>query len=50
MGTIKGIPIGLSIIGRAHDDKKLLEVGHQWQGLYGPVPTPEYLTTAQEVP
>ena len=50
MGTIKGIPIGLSIIGRAHDDKKLLEVGHQWQGLYGPVPTPEYLTTAHEVP
>ena len=48
MGTVKSVPLGLSVIGTAGDDARVLAVGHQWQQLYGPVPVPRYLPSAND--
>ena len=48
MGTVKGIPLGLSFIASANEDSRLLRVGNIWQRLHGPAPTPTYLSSAND--
>jgi len=50
MGTINGVPVGLSIIAGANADQTVLAIGHQWQQLYGAVPEPKYTPSAETQP
>ena len=43
MGMVKGLPVGLSLIGTAWTDRSLLALGASVERLLGPVPGPRYL-------
>ena len=48
MGLVRGLPVGLSIIGPAWSDEAVLSVGAACERLLGPLPPPTYArTTAQ---
>jgi amidase len=48
MGLVKGLPVGLSVIGTAWSDGTVLSIGAGVERLLGPVPPPRYArTTAQ---
>ncbi|GEM_PF-5687276 len=38
----------LTLLEQACDDARVWAVGHQWQQLYGPVPVPGYLSSAND--
>jgi amidase len=40
MGLVKGLPVGLSVIGRAWSDAEVLALGAAMEHLLGPVPPP----------
>lgn len=42
MGMIEGLPIGLSFIGTAWDDGRVLAAGHAYEAARGPFPRPAY--------
>lgn len=42
MGAIEGLPIGLSFIGTAWDDARVLAAGHAYELARGPRPVPTY--------
>jgi len=35
-GTVEGVPVGLQIVGRRHDDLGVLRLGRLWEQLRGP--------------
>jgi len=43
MGMVKGLPVGLSLIGTAWTDRSLLALGAGFERVLGPVPGPRYL-------
>ena len=43
MGMVKGLPVGLSLIGTAWTDRALLALGASVERVLGPVPGPRYL-------
>jgi amidase len=48
MGMVKGLPVGLSVIGPAWSDARVLAIGAACERLLGPVAPPRYFrTTAQ---
>jgi pimeloyl-ACP methyl ester carboxylesterase len=48
MGMVKGLPVGLSVIGLAWSDAQVLQIGAACEQLLGPVAPPRYArTTAQ---
>jgi amidase len=48
MGMVKGMPVGLSVIGPAWSDARVLQIGAACERLLGPVAPPRYArTTAQ---
>jgi amidase len=48
MGMVKGLPVGLSVIGPAWSDEKILSIGAACEQLLGPIEPPRYArTTAQ---
>jgi amidase len=48
MGMVKGLPVGLSVIGPAWSDARVLQIGAACERLLGPVAPPRYArTTAQ---
>ncbi len=48
MGLVKGLPVGLSVIGPAWSDEKILSIGAACERLLGPIEPPRYVrTTAQ---
>jgi amidase len=45
MGLVKGLPVGLSVIGPAWSDARVLALGGAIERLLGPVPPPTYART-----
>jgi amidase len=43
MGMVKGLPVGLSLIGTAWTDRSLLALGASVERVLGPVPGPQYI-------
>jgi len=50
MGAVRGLPLGFSIIGTANTDARLLATGRAIETIFGPAPTPTFLTTAAKHP
>lgn len=49
MGLVKGLPVGLSIIGPAWSDEAVLSLGAACERLLGPVPAPTYARTSAQL-
>jgi amidase len=45
MGRVKGLPVGLSVIGPAWSDAKVLAIGAACERLLGPIEAPRYART-----
>ena len=50
MGTVHGLPVGLSIIGPKWSDAKVLALGEAWQAISPPVPPPTFPATVDPAP
>jgi len=50
MGHVNHIPVGLSILGPAYSDGRILAIGEQWQKEFGPAPTPTFLESVNQEP
>ena len=50
MGHVNHIPVGLSILGPAYSDGRILAIGEQWQKEFGPAPTPTFLESVNQAP
>ena len=46
MGMVKGLPVGLSLIGPAWGDRPLLALGASIERLVGPIPGPRYIANS----
>jgi amidase len=50
MGLIKGLPVGLSFIGRKWSEGLLLSLGYAFEQARGPFPTPKFFRSIEESP
>jgi amidase len=50
MGTVKGLPVGLSFIGGKWDDAKILSLGFAYEQARGPLPGPVFWRSIEESP
>ncbi|HRX73317.1 MAG TPA: amidase family protein [Hyphomonas sp.] len=50
MGTVRGVPVGLSLIGARHADISLLRIGAIVEQVVGRRPEPGYLNTIRDAP
>jgi amidase len=50
MGMVKGLPVGLSFIGRKWSDALLLRLGFAYEQARGPLPPPGFLRSIEESP
>jgi len=49
MGLVKGLPVGLSVIGPAWSDTQVLQIGAACERLLGPVAPPRYARTTTQL-
>lgn len=49
MGTVKGVPVGVSFIGARNEDAKILSYGYAYEQRTQLRPEPRYLTSAEEI-
>ena len=49
MGLVKGLPVGLSVIGLAWSDEKVLAIGAACERLLGPSAPPQYVRTTEQL-
>jgi amidase len=40
-GTVRGLPVGLQVVGRRGDDLGVLQVAHALERVLGPAPVPD---------
>jgi amidase len=50
MGLVKGLPVGLSIIGPKWSDALMLQLGYAFEQARGPLPRPRFLRSIEEAP
>ena len=50
MGVVRGLPLGMSVIGAINDDVKVLLAGQAIEGIVGPAPIPKFLPSASSHP
>lgn len=50
MGVVRGLPLGLSVIGAINDDVKVLSAGHAIESIVGLAPIPKFLASASGHP
>jgi amidase len=50
MGLVKGLPVGLSIIGPKWSEQLLLSLGYAYEQARGPFPTPKFNRSIEESP
>jgi amidase len=50
MGRVRGLPVGLSFIGPAWSEARLLGIGHAYEQRRGPLPPPRFLRSVEEDP
>jgi len=50
MGQVKGMPVGLSVIGLAWSDEQVLSIGAATERLLGPIAPPRYARTTAQLP
>ena len=50
MGQVKGLPVGLSVIGLAWSDQQVLSIGAACERLLGKIAPPRYARTTAELP
>jgi len=48
MGQVKGLPVGLSLIGSKWSDSLILSLGHAYEQARGPLPNPRFLASIEE--
>lgn len=49
MGKIEGLPLGLSFIGTAWDDERVLRAGYAFEQVAGPAPQPSFVKSIEAV-
>jgi amidase len=50
MGQVKGLPVGLSIMGPKWSEALLLSLGYAYEQARGPLPPPRFLRSIEESP
>ena len=50
MGQVKGLPVGLSIIGPKWSDALILSLGYAYDLARGPLPAPTLVRSIEDVP
>jgi amidase len=50
MGQVRGLPVGLSFIGPAWSEARLLGLGHAYEQRRGPLPRPRFLRSVEDDP
>ncbi|MBW3617973.1 MAG: amidase [Proteobacteria bacterium] len=50
MGQVRGLPVGLSFIGPAWSDARVLGIGHAYEQRRGPLPQPRFLRSVEADP
>jgi amidase len=50
MGLVKGLPVGLSLIGPKWSESLLLSLGYAYEQARGPFPAPKFLSSIEESP
>ena len=50
MGVVRGLPLGMSVIGAINDDVNVLLAGQAIEGIVGPAPIPKFLPSASSHP
>lgn len=50
MGVVRGLPLGISVIGAINDDVEVLLAGQAIEGIVGPAPIPKFLHSASSHP
>jgi amidase len=50
MGAIEGLPLGISFIGTAWDDERVLRAGHAFEQVADARPAPQFLPSVEVRP